>query len=174
MSELELKDKGLGPAEGIVIAELIKGSSALTALDLSCNNLLDESASAIATALAVNTSLKQIDLGDNQLSAAAWSAIFDALKHNPSNKIELWGLVKQGIDVESAKALAGYVAGSTALASLDISQNAASLIGEARIKGEASTEVGSTVVHEGREVTVLEAGDASGEWMAADYSGVLG
>ena len=64
-TELNLTHKGLGPTEGIVLAELVKGSAVLTSLDLS-NNLLDaEAGKALAASLAVNAVLTECSLLDN-------------------------------------------------------------------------------------------------------------
>lgn len=90
---LDLEDKGLGPTEGIVLAELVKFSAVLTSIDLSSNQLcgLDmfgegtydgTGIAALAKALEVNAVLTSLDLRINNLDAEAGKALAGALEVN--------------------------------------------------------------------------------------------
>jgi hypothetical protein len=80
LTELNLISKGLGPTEGIVLAELIKFSAVVTTLSLSGNNIGDEGAIAIAEALKVNEVLTTLNLRNNSIGDEGAKAIADALK----------------------------------------------------------------------------------------------
>jgi hypothetical protein len=60
LTELNLRRKGVGPAEGIVLAKLIEVSSVLTELNLYRNEIGDEGAKAIGAALHVNGALTTV------------------------------------------------------------------------------------------------------------------
>ena len=80
LTELNLISKGLGPTEGIVLAELIKFSAVVTTLSLSGNNIGDEGAIAIAEALKVNEVLTTLNLRNNSIGDEGAKTIADALK----------------------------------------------------------------------------------------------
>ena len=67
LTELALDDKGLGPAEGIVIAKLVAVTAVITKLDLNYNFIGPDGAKALAEALRVNAVLKELNLANNQL-----------------------------------------------------------------------------------------------------------
>ena len=86
LTELNLISKGLGPTEGIVLAELIKFSAVVTTLVLGSflfgNNIGDEGAKAIAEALKVNEVVTKLWLNNNKIGDDGAKAIAEALKVN--------------------------------------------------------------------------------------------
>ena len=80
-TSLELREEGLGPTEGIVLAELIKFSAVLTSLDLSLNELGPEGGKAIAEALKSGKSvLTKLNVELNYLGDAEKQLLRDAVK----------------------------------------------------------------------------------------------
>jgi Ran GTPase-activating protein (RanGAP) involved in mRNA processing and transport len=86
LTELNLSSMGLGPTEGIVLAELIKFSAVVTTLVLGSflfgNNIGDEGAKAIAEALKVNEVVTKLWLNNNKIGDDGAKAIAEALKVN--------------------------------------------------------------------------------------------
>jgi Ran GTPase-activating protein (RanGAP) involved in mRNA processing and transport len=86
LTELNLSSMGLGPTEGIVLAELIKFSAVVTTLVLGSflfgNNIGDEGAKAIAEALKVNVVVTKLWLNNNKIGDDGAKAIAEALKVN--------------------------------------------------------------------------------------------
>jgi Ran GTPase-activating protein (RanGAP) involved in mRNA processing and transport len=66
-TSLNLSSKGLGPAEGIVLAKLMKFSAVLTDLNIAVNNIGPGGAKAFADALRINAVLTSFDLSGNCL-----------------------------------------------------------------------------------------------------------
>ena len=62
LTELNLWDKGLGPTEAIVLAELLKVNTALRSLNLAANGLGAEGAKALAEMLKFNAAMASINL----------------------------------------------------------------------------------------------------------------
>ena len=85
---------------------------------LCSNQVGDEGAKALASALEVNKVLTELDVRYNSLGTEGWCAIFNALKDNKENKIKAWNLSYQRINDEIAKSLAEYVSVSAVLTSL--------------------------------------------------------
>ena len=85
----DLSSKDLGPTEGIVLAELIKGTSVLTTLNLSGNEIDPEGGAAIAKALEVNEVMKKCDLRYNRLGEAEKQMVRDAVKGRESFELDL-------------------------------------------------------------------------------------
>jgi len=80
MTALRLEADNLGPAEAIVIAELIKVSGALTALFLARNSIGDQGAIAIGEALKFNGALTNLYLNNNSIGTKAKAALQAAKK----------------------------------------------------------------------------------------------
>ena len=88
LTELDLKYKGLGPTEGIVLAELIKVTASLKSLDLSYNkNIGDEGWIAIAKSLEVNAILTTLSLRNNALGQEGEDALCRAAMAKPTLKL---------------------------------------------------------------------------------------
>ena len=104
LTGLNLSLSGLGPTEGIVLAELIKFSAVVTELELGANEIGDEGAKAIAEALKVNAVLTVLSLRGNNIGAEGAIAIAEALKVNAV--VTTIFLSSNNIKDEGAKAIA--------------------------------------------------------------------
>ena len=80
LTELDLSGKGLGATEGIVLAELIKVTTAMTKLNLAMNQFGDKGGVAIANALGVNATLTSLDLSSNLLDDQTKAKLTSAAK----------------------------------------------------------------------------------------------
>lgn len=134
---LDLADNRLGSKGADAIADALRVNRSLTFLssNLSENEIAADGVIALAKGLSVNCALTEINLSNNLSTAAgmaanirgaggaedAWCAIFDALRYNMCNKIATWNLRNEKISPRTARALANYVAVSSALTSLDLS-----------------------------------------------------
>ena len=103
LTELDLNLKGLGPAEGIVIAKLV-ATGVLTTLNLASNRLGAEAGEALADSLAVNTVLTSLNLANNRLGAEAGEALAASLAVN--RVLQECSLLQNNLDIKSAKMLA--------------------------------------------------------------------
>ena len=91
LTELDLSHEILGPAEAIVLAELVKFSSALTNLNLSGNDIGPTGAAALAEALKVSSALKKLVLDKNMIGDEGAAALGASLKENKSlEELELY------------------------------------------------------------------------------------
>jgi len=147
LTTLELRGKGLGPTEGIVIAELLQGSTALTTLNLQGNSIggyqegysivyTPEGPAAIAKALEVNAAMTALDVGYNSLDEKVALDIVRTVRTN--DRMTNLGLAGCKIGPMGAKEIAEYVQGSTTLKSLSITRN--------NINGEAAQELAAVVL----------------------------
>ena len=72
-------------------AEQLKTDSSRQVLNLSCNQITDAGAEALAGALEANTSLQKLDLGENQITVHAQNALLEAQgKHRERSKLFLY------------------------------------------------------------------------------------
>jgi hypothetical protein len=121
LTELNLRSKGLGSTEGIVLAELIKFSAVVTTLFLGGNSIGVEGAKAIAEALKVNAVLTDLRLDWNNIGAEGAIAIAEALKVNAVvTKLVLGG---NDIGDEGAIAIAEALKVTAVLTKLDLEYN---------------------------------------------------
>jgi hypothetical protein len=81
-TSLNLSSKGLGPAEGIVLAKLMKFSAVLTDLNIAVNNIGPGGAKAFADALRVNAALTTLNLYGNSIGLEGGKALAEALRVN--------------------------------------------------------------------------------------------
>ena len=79
-TELQLSDRGLGPTECLVLADLLKGSAVLNKIVLSSNSIQDQGAIALGEALKSNKTLKELRLANCNIGAAGGKAIGEALQ----------------------------------------------------------------------------------------------
>ena len=75
LTELNLSSKGLGPAEGIVIAKLVAVTAVLKKAVLSYNGIKDEGAAAIGESLKTNSTLEELVLIQCSIGAEGAKAI---------------------------------------------------------------------------------------------------
>jgi len=113
----------LNVGDAILLAFDLLRNSGLVKLDLSNNGLDAEAAKHLSNALVSNQSLVKLRLHGNRVGTEGWCAIFGALRDNKDNKIESWDLQRESIGPEIAKVLAEYVSASTAVRSLNVSNN---------------------------------------------------
>ncbi|CAF1306784.1 unnamed protein product [Didymodactylos carnosus] len=92
-----------------------------TALDLRGDEISDDGAKAIATALMTNQTLTTLDLADNQISADGAKAIATALITNQTlTTLNLWN---NKISADGAKAIATALMTNQTLTTLDLADN---------------------------------------------------
>mgnify|MGYP000894950872 FL=1 len=121
LTELNLRSKGLGPTEGIVLAELIKFSAVVNTLYLGGNSIGDEGAKAIAEALKVNAVVTTLSLWNNSIGDEGAITIAEALKVNAVlTKLDLFN---NKIRPEGAIAIAEALKVNAVLTKLDIRYN---------------------------------------------------
>jgi Ran GTPase-activating protein (RanGAP) involved in mRNA processing and transport len=136
---LNLSGKNLGVASAVVIASLISVNGALTALDLSYNDLKDEGVSAVCEAIqsnketklaslnfgnngigpvganavaamvAVTGGLTALNLSSNNLKDEGVSAVCKAIQNNKETKLASLNVSDNGIRSAGAKSLAAMV-----------------------------------------------------------------
>ena len=124
VESLDLSNKRLGVASAIVIASLIGVNNALTALDMSFNDLKDEGVSAVCEAIQSNkeTKLASLNVKKNGIgpmganAVAAMVAVTGALTH-----LSLVGNKKLGD--EGVEALSVAIEQSKSLRTLDLSSD---------------------------------------------------
>lgn len=83
VSELLLRDCGLGRGGSIALCDALKTNSSLTVLDLNYNNLGSEDGHAIGGMLRHNRTLTSLAVGDNALGSDGLLAIEEGLEENP-------------------------------------------------------------------------------------------
>jgi hypothetical protein len=136
LTELKLNGKGVGVAGGMVVAGLMPVMGALTALDLSFNDLNDEGVSAVCEAIqsnketklaslnfrhngigpvganavaamvAVTGALTSVELRGNQLGDEGWGSIFAAICGNKNSKIISMDASAENIGLAGVKLIA--------------------------------------------------------------------
>ena len=121
LTEVNLTIKGLGPTEGIVLAELIKGSRKLNKLNLSGNMFGDEGAIALCEALKSNKTLKELQLRSCDIGAEGGKALASALSVN--RVLTTLDLSGNRLEAEGAKALARALSVNRVLTSLELYNN---------------------------------------------------
>jgi Ran GTPase-activating protein (RanGAP) involved in mRNA processing and transport len=121
LTELNLSSKGLGPTEGIVLAELIKFSAVLTKLFLYRNNIGDDGAKAIAEALKVNAVVTTLYLHINGIGDEGAIAISEALKVNAV--VTTLALGNNNIGAEGAIAIAEALKVTAVVTTLSLHNN---------------------------------------------------
>jgi len=138
LTKLELSQQQIDVVGGLVVAGLLPVMASLTECNLGSNNLGDEGADAIAT----------------------------ALKESTTSKLQKLEMYINGIGPKGAAALAFYMAVSASLTSVNLTRN--NLTGEtgcvkaSEVQG-ISFEVGDKVIYKGREMLVSTGKDSDGE-----------
>ena len=79
---LYLDEKGLGDAEAVEVAQLLKGNTTITEVYLSGNQINDTGAAALGEAFKVNTTITTVYLNSNQISDRGAAALGEAFKVN--------------------------------------------------------------------------------------------
>ena len=144
-TEMYLFNRGLGPTEGLVLAELLKGSGVLTNLNLAYNLLCgieDGNGSydpsgiqALADALKSGKAvLTVLDLQSNDIGVEGAEALADALRSGKAVLTHL-NLSNNDLDAEAGKALASALAGDAVLAHLNLNGNSIGVEGAKALAG---------------------------------------
>ena len=115
-TEMYLFNRGLGPTEGLVLAELLKGSGVLTNLNLAYNLLCG------------------IEDGNGSYDPSGIQALADALKSGKAVLTHL-NLSNNDLDAEAGKALASALAGDAVLAHLNLNGNSIGVEGAKALAG---------------------------------------
>ena len=128
LTELDLKEKYVGVEGGMVVAGLIPVMGALTALDLSFNDLKDESASAVCEAIKSNkeTKLASLNVKKNGIGSIGANAVATMVAVTGGlTSINLSGnhLTKYGTDMTGIKELAAALVVNGALTRVDVRSN---------------------------------------------------
>ncbi len=130
LRRLSLNNTGLGEAgeEGEKMMELLlKDNLALTALELSANNIGKKGIQLIAEALRTNTALTELGLSANKMGPECGPIIAEALSHNRS--LASLDLSYNKLDDKGLPPLATALENNTTLYTLNISFNDATMHG---------------------------------------------
>ena len=67
-TELDLEFQGIGDAEAVEVAQLLKGNTTITVVALSDNNIGDTGAAALGEAFKVNTTITSVSFYNNNIT----------------------------------------------------------------------------------------------------------
>ena len=101
----------------------LKGTESVESLDLSNKRLGVASAIVIASLIGVNNALTALDMSFNDLKDEGVSAVCEAIQSNKETKLASLNVKKNGIGPMGANAVAAMVAVTGALTSVDLSGN---------------------------------------------------
>ena len=120
-SEEDFSSYSIGAERANSLAQVLRVSTSLSSLGLSCNFISDEGANSLAQALRVNTSLSSLNLSVNFIGDEGTNSLAQALRVNTS--ISSLDLHSNSIGSEGANSLAKALKGNTSLSSLRLSWN---------------------------------------------------
>lgn len=123
---LDLNRKGLGDADGISLAGMLKDNKNLQKLECEGNNLGVKAAEAIGEALKKNTCLRSLNLESNNLTASGNNQngiiiLANALRENKSLRVLM--LSKNGITVQAGEHFVRAIEANDMLTLVDLSGN---------------------------------------------------